>query len=550
MAGDILFIFVTLPVRLVVTWWQNPFAYKDRARAAYADAPGPESRREHEVKGTLPRSPSPSESSLSHQPQPPRRQPSARRLAYRDGGTRRHASDSYQPPNNAQKRVDRVQRSLHEPITNANARMAGIQPPTKAQVQRRATKMNTPPSRRPSDKPIPPVQHQSRYPPASSFGERSESDEPMPIETSTSSASSIGNDSSPRAVASSANAQVTHIEISEWRLCPPFPASYPLTPLPVSASSHSNGAAVFQHSSSNVPLPLVSLYDPAEPPVARPSLPPREPLKRGFNTSSSDGDGVNGSRRKEWPIATDSADDEGEDDFDLTLKTHLPPIRSTRTRSHTSNLSTATSSVNTRSTTLTTVGNGSSMHTRTESESSDSISASDSMSISDHSMMVRKMNAVPQPAEVLGSSRNTVTSHREMLGWMAGVGAARVDDGYDATSSDNESDISSPSSDENVNPGAPTEQVTPTQPRTRPAAQPPPARTTSTTNGVTARPTSRTREAPPVVTRKSSRIAGLGIAPPISRHVTAPAPGPPHTGAYTASAVHRHASDKNPARRK
>jgi hypothetical protein len=341
----------------------------------------------------------------------------------------------------------------------------------------------------------------------------------------------------------------------------------------VSPSSQSRR---FNYPSSTVPLSSVSSHEPAEPPAVRP---PREPLNRVFNTSSSDGDSVNAPGQNPWAITVDLADDEdegqgeGEDDFDVTLQTPVPLNRNSRTRSHVSNVSTATSSVKTHSTSLTTTGNGSSMHTRTSSsESAESISAS-SMSISDHSLMARRKNPVPLvagPAEIVGTSRNTVSSRREMLGWMAGVGAAApVDDGYDATSADSDStsDISSPTtSDDEANVAIgtasrlqPPDQVTPKQLRTRTANKPRLARVNSAAplapaNGATTRPTSRNRDAPPqVASRKSSRIAGLGTAPaapPISRRVTAPAPGSSHTGVYTASVVHRHASDKNPAKRK
>src|SRR5262249_46019527 len=90
--------------------------------------------------------------------------------------------------------------------------------------------------------------------------------------------------------------------------------------------------------------------------------------------------------------------------------------------------------------------------------------------------------------------------------------------------------------------------LTSTQPKLRPGSQARRQQTTSAVNGVSNKTTSRARDGPAVATRKSSRLAGMGPAPPITRRVTAPVPGSSHMTAQTAPISRRQASDRNAAK--
>ncbi|PPQ94796.1 hypothetical protein CVT25_007433 [Psilocybe cyanescens] len=164
-----------------------------------------------------------------------------------------------------------------------------------------------------------------------------------------------------------------HQQYEEWRQYPAFPSAYPPTPL-VATSTLATGAG---------PLNLhPTIAEETQQDFPQSLLPPREPLNPNHAGDLSDRHNIFGITSSpdvddaDDSMSTDDEDGyEDEDEFNITLRTPLPPFGSLRSQIQPRRLVSLTStssavSVPSRSSALTTADNGSALPLGTSSDSS------------------------------------------------------------------------------------------------------------------------------------------------------------------------------------
>ena len=234
--------------------------------------------------------------------------------------------------------------------------------------------------------------HQIWHPPRSSYIDDSEDQADLTLRPSDPSVPSKDFQGSQEAI-------IAHEqkELDEWRQYPPFPSAYPPTPLVV--TSRLAAASIVR---SSIIYPAIE-EERTQQDFPKSLLPPREPLNPSPAGDSSDQPFIFGNspyRLAYQATTTDEADDsmsnddyEDEDEFNMTLRTPLPPLGSLRSQPLPRRLvplaaGSSAVSMPSRLSTLTTADDGSSLRTRT---SSDSLSALSSKST---------------PASVIGKKRS------------------------------------------------------------------------------------------------------------------------------------------------
>ncbi|KAF9462006.1 hypothetical protein BDZ94DRAFT_1195247 [Collybia nuda] len=330
MIGDIIFALVTLPLQPVLSWWQKSVSLYGGALDSEVESPVVESN------------------------------PTALRIPPRTAEAQANSNAL---------RIPRKVSSDQQP----NGRQGGVQ--LGRQPQGNSVHY---PRVIPDGLPNGTSSHEIWNPPASSYTEEDFPDDPNATIKSRKRPNVRDIFDLPRGTEETARERE---EVEEWRQYPAFPSAYPPTPLVVSSSRLPDNTAT-----PNAPVLSDISEDPPQEDFRESLLPPRKPLNPGFADGLSDEKfsfGVQNNNNLFDDIVVDvdsGTDDEGEDAFNITLQTPLPP--SPLSRSHLRAVAlqdrqaSLTSSVGSRSTTLTTADNKSSLRTRSSIDSLSSASIS------------------------------------------------------------------------------------------------------------------------------------------------------------------------------
>lgn len=239
--------------------------------------------------------------------------------------------------------------------------------------------------------------HQIWNPPPSAYVADDPDSQPEPAESEQRPSRSRRSSVTAEATAPRAEPGISAVpEVDEWRLYPPFPSAYPLTPSPASAVLPSVTPITPRRPSDKVQFPPVKKEK--EQSFGQ-SLMPREPSNPSSDASISDDKySINGVQNYDsssdgGSMDVDSEDEDSDDAFDITLRTprRKRPAKLPTRRAQSNALSSALSTTTSR---LTTVDKESRLRTRSNSESSSSMSFSDTSSVAGHKRSFPQVDTV------------------------------------------------------------------------------------------------------------------------------------------------------------